>query len=135
MSSRRVALVGNSTFPLDASTGGQVVSLIREWGDDVTLLTRKRPPFDAFVQSVAIVLKLRCLTYDAEGGASNLARDSAIVDDCTELHGFLTLEEFEQGEDSGTFWLISKALAANKPTYAWTCADGMLIHVGSEEPE
>ena len=100
----------------------------------MTLLTRLRPPFDTFIQHVSVPLGLRCLTYDAEGGGSNIVRDSAIIDDCTELHGFLTLEEFEQGADSGTFWLIQKALAANKPTFAWTSADGLLIHVGSEEP-
>ena len=132
--SKKVALVGNSSFPLDPAIGAQIVDLIREWGNDVTLLTRLRPPFDVFVQHCSVVLGLRCFTYDAEGGGSNILRDSAIIDDCTELHGFLTLDEFEKGEDSGTFWLVQKALAASKPTYAWTCVEGMLIHVGSEEP-
>jgi hypothetical protein len=132
MPSKRVALVGNSTFPLDAATGAQVVDQIKSLGPDCTLLTRKRPAFDQFIQHCAIILGLRCLTYDADGGASNIERDETLVRDCDELHGFLTLDEFEQGVGTGTRWLIDKALKAGKATYAYTVVDGLLIYVGSE---
>lgn len=131
--SKKVALIGNSNFPLDAGVGAQIVDVIRDWGKDVTILTRARPSFDLFVQHVCVVLGLRCLTYDAEGGPSNIERDSALVRDCDELHGYLTLEDFEAGKESGSMWLIQKSLAASKPTYAYTVVDGRIIHVGSEE--
>lgn len=131
---RKYGIVGNSNFPLDAGIGAQVVDTIRGWGPDVTLLTRARPPFDTFIQHVSVVLSLRCLTYDAEGGPSNIERDSALVRDCDELHGYLTLDDFEAGKESGSMWLIQKSLAAGKPTFAYTVVDGRVIHVGSEEP-
>jgi hypothetical protein len=130
--SRKVALVGNDSFPLDISLGGQVVQIIRDLGD-CTILTRARPHFDLFIQHCAIVLGLRCLTYDADGGASNIERDSFLIRDADEVYAFLTLEEFEQGRLSGTYWLIEKALAAGKPVRAYTNVDGALVWAGENE--
>lgn len=131
---RKIAVVGNSAFRLDAAIGSQVVDVLRALGDCV-ILTRKRPQFDLFIQHCAIILGLRCLTYDANGGASNIERDAQLIADCTELHAFLSLEEFEQGAESGTQWLIEKGLSAGKPVYAYAESDGILVHVGSPEQE
>lgn len=133
--SRKYAIVGNSSFHLDAGIGAQVVDTIRSWGSDAVLLTRARPAFDTFIQHVSVVLGLTCLTYDADGGSSNIERDSLLVRDCDELHAYLTLEDFEAGRESGTMWLVQKALAAGKPTFAYTAVDGAIVHVGSTAEE
>lgn len=132
---KRAVMVGNHTFPLDASTGAQIVDVIRGLGNDVTLLTRKRGPVDVFIQHCAIILGVRCLTYDAEGGSSNIERDSALIRDATELHAFLCLDDFEQGRESGTEWLVQKGLSAGLPVYAYASIDGALVHVGSPAEE
>lgn len=133
MKIRKAAVCGNSSFPLDASVGSQVVDILRGLGPNVVVLTRARPTFDKFVQTVCLVLGIRCLTFDAAGGPTNIERDSSMISACTELHAFLNLDEFEQGASSGTFWLVEKSLAAGKPTYAYTAVDGALVHVGSQE--
>lgn len=133
--SRKIAIVGNHAFPLDAGTGSQIVDVIRGFGEDVTILTRARGPVDTFIQHVCVVLNLRCLTYDASGGSSNIERDSMLVKDADELHGYLALEDFESGAATGTLWLVQKALSAGKPTFAYTAVDGRIIHVGSTAEE
>lgn len=132
--SRKVAVVGNTAFPLDAAVGAQIVDLLRGFQDS-TILTRKRPTFDVFIQHCAIILGVRCLTYDAEGGSSNIERDSALIRDATELHAFLCLDDFEQGRESGTEWLVQKGLSAGLPVYAYASIDGALVHVGSPVEE
>lgn len=132
---RKIGFVGNSAFRLDAGVGAQVVDVLRDLGPDIVVLTRARPQFDRFVAAVCVALNIRCLTYDANGGASNIERDAQLIADCSELHAFLSLEEFEQGAESGTQWLIERGLAAGKPVYAYAESDGILVHVGSPEQE
>lgn len=127
-------MVGNHSFPLDAGLGTQIVDVMRSFGD-VTFLTRAKGPVDLFVQHVSIVLGVSCFTYAGGGGLSNLERDSTLISDCTELHAFLCLDDFEQGAQSGTSWLLEKALSAGLPTFAYTAVDGMLVHVGSPAQE
>lgn len=133
--SKRAAVVGNSSFKFDTGLGAQIVDVLKSLGPDVTILTRARPEFDRFIAAVCVVLNVRCLTYDAAGGLTNLERDSTLIADCTELHAFLCLDDFEQGRQSGTGWLLEKALAADIPTFAYTAVDGALVHVGSPAEE
>lgn len=128
---RKVACIGNGDFPLDAGTGAQVVDTIRSWGPNVVVLTRGSAGFDQFVGAVCVALGIRCLTYKAHGGGDNIERDGELVRDADEVHGYLTLETFEQGVKSGTLMVIERALSVNKPTYAYTVVDGRIIGIGS----
>lgn len=130
---RKVCVVGNSDFPLDAGVGSQVVDQIRDLGQGVVILTREKPRFDRFVAAVCVALSVRCFTYGAGGGASNIERDSDLIRDCDELHAYMVLDSLDQ--ESGTRWLLDRALAANKPTYAYGVADGILVFVGSQDIE
>lgn len=123
-------MVGNNAFPLDAAVGAQIVDLLRGFQDS-TILTRQRPTFDVFIQHCAMILGIRCLTYDAEGGPSNVERDSTLVRDCTELHAFLCLDD-EQGR-TGTGMLMEIALSAGKKVRAYTAVDGALVFAGSTD--
>ncbi len=129
---RRIAVIGNSSFPLGPAVGAEIVDILRSFGEGAVVLTRLRPPFDVFVAHACMILGIACLTYDAEGGPSNIERDSILVRDCTEMHAFFDLGEFEQGAESGTGWLVEKALAAGKPVKAYASLEGNLIFVGSE---
>lgn len=134
MTARKVCIVGNTSFPLDAGTGTQVVDLIRSLGD-VVILTRGSAGFDAFVGHVAVTLGLRCFTYPAAGGADNMLRNQEMAKDADEVHGFLNLDDFERGVESGTMHVIDAGLSAGKPTYAYTVVEGRLIHAGSHDAE
>lgn len=127
--SSRPAVIGNDAFPLDAAIGAQVVDILRSLGD-ATILTRKRPVFDVFVQHCSTILGIRCLTYDAEGGPSNLTRDATLVRDCTELLCFLAPDSLEDGRKTGTMILMELALNAAKPVRAYTSVDGALVWAG-----
>ena len=126
-------MVGNSDFPLDAGVGAQVVDQLRDLGQNVLILTREKPRFDRFIAAVCVALSVRCFTYGANGGPSNIERDGDMIRDCDELHAYMVLDSLDQ--ESGTRWLLDRSLAANKPTYAYAELDGTIIHVGSPAEE
>lgn len=127
---RKIVIVGNSSFQLDAGIGAQVVDHIRDLGD-IVILTRGADGFDRFIMTVAPLINVRCFAYPGKGGADNMTRNQEMVKDADEVHGFLNLDDFELGKESGTMHVIDAGLSAGVPTFAFTTVNGQLIHVGS----
>ncbi len=128
---RRAALVGSTNFPLDASVTTQVVDLMRELGQETVILTRGSEGFDQFVIAAARVLGMRVLLYPSQGGPDNWQRDVELVNDSTEVHGLLSLEDFEKATKmSGTLHVVEQGLNARRPTALYTVVDGLLIKAG-----
>jgi len=125
-------MVGNTTFPLDASIGQQVVEVMLGYGEDMAFLTRGSPGFDQFIVHASVILGRRCFTYPGKGGTDNLTRDAELVKDADEVLAFFDSETMHR-EDTGTAMIVEKALSAHKPTRAYTCADGQLVWAGETD--
>ena len=121
---RKVAICGSSSFPLDAAVGAQVVDTILGFGEDVLILTRGAGAFDAFVSTVALVLGRRCFNYP--GSSSNWQRDIELAFDANELVAFLDPAVLDNPK-TGTAHLIECALAAGKPVRVATPVEGTLV--------
>jgi hypothetical protein len=131
---RKAVVVGSTNFPLDAAVVAQVVDVIRGLGQGTTILTRGSEGLDTFIIAASMVLGMRCLTYKSDGGSLNWNRDVELVRDSTEVHGFLSLEDFERTDKmSGTMHILEKSLDQRKPTTLYTVSDGVLIQVGWSE--
>jgi hypothetical protein len=50
---KKVCVVGSTTFPIDAAVGAEIVDLLRDFGEDVVFLTRGSKGFDRFIMQVA----------------------------------------------------------------------------------
>ena len=128
---RKVVMVGSSNFPLDAGITSQVVEVLQGFPPDTLILTRGSDGLDQFIMSATQVLGFRCFTYPAAGGADNWNRDVEMVRDGTEVHAFLSLEDFERADRmTGTYHVIEKALDQKRPTTAYVAIDGQLIAAG-----
>lgn len=128
---RRAVLVGSTNFPLDVAIVTQVVQIMRDLGQGAVILTRGSEGLDQFIMHAAVVLGMRCLTYKSDGGAGNWSRDVEMVRDGTEVHGFLSLEDFEKADkESGTMHVIEKGLDQKKPTTLYVAMDGELVTAG-----
>ena len=129
---RKVAMVGNHTFPIDASIGKQVVDVMLEYGEDVAFLTRGSEGFDQFIIHASLVIGRRVFTYKGQGGTDNLIRDGELVNDADEVLAFFDPETMHR-EDTGTAMVVEKALTARKPTRAYTVVEGALVWAGETE--
>lgn len=128
---RKVAVVGSTSFPLDAGVGTQVVDTLLALGEDVVFLTRGSPGFDAFVMAVAPLIGRRCFSYPSSGGADNWLRDIELVKDADEVLGFLDPDSLSDPQ-TGTGHVLEVALQNEKPTKAFTVVDGSLVWAGEE---
>lgn len=122
---RKIGIVGSTTFPLTAATGAEVVDLMRDAPEDTLFLTRGSHGFEQFLIHAALILGRRMFTYQGAGGGSNFERDSELVRDCDELVAFLDPEAI--AERTGTTMLIDRALEAGRPVRVATVADGTLV--------
>jgi hypothetical protein len=123
--------VGSTNFPLDAGVVAQVVDVMRGLPEGTVILTRGSDGLDQFIVAACAVLGMRCLTYKSAGGAENWNRDVELVQDATEVHGFLSLEDFEKaGRMTGTLHVVEQGLNAKRPTSLYTVVDGKLIKAG-----
>lgn len=127
---RKVVVVGNHTFPIDASTGAQIVDVMRSFEEPV-FLTRGSPGVDRFVMHAAIVLGRPAFTYPATGGRDNLDRDRELVADGDCVIAFLDPETMDAR--TGTQNVIEAALSARKPTRAYTLVEGLLVWAGETD--
>lgn len=123
---RKIAVIGSTTFPLNAAVGAQVVDALRAFGEDVVFLTRGSGPFETFVGHVAIALGRQCLAFKGAGGADNFVRDAELVTACDELLAFVDLSRVEAGY-TGTGGVIERALSIGRPVRAATAVDGSLV--------
>lgn len=129
---KKVCMVGNSTFHIDAAIGAQIVDIMVEQGEDVVFLTRGSEGFDRFIMQVAPLLQRRCFGYPGKGGTDNLERDAELVKDADTVLAFFDLDTIHKS-DTGTAMIVEKALSAHKPTRAYTAVDGKLVWVGETE--
>lgn len=121
---RKVAVIGSTSFPLTTAIGAQVVDAIRGY-EDAALLTRGSGPFEAFVANVAIAIGLRCFAFKGSG-IDNWKRDRELATAADEVLAFLDPDQLEN-EKSGTAHVLELALAAGKPVRAATVVDGTLV--------
>jgi hypothetical protein len=129
---RKVAMVGNTTFYIDAAIGAQIVDVMVEQGEDVVFLTRGSEGFDRFIMQVAPLLQRRCFAYPGRGGTDNLERDTELVKDADTVLAFFDLDTIHKS-DTGTAMIVEKALTAKKPTRAYTAVDGKLVWAGETQ--
>lgn len=128
---RKAVVVGSANFPLDQGVLAQVVDIMRGLGEDVTILTRGAVGFDQFVMHASVVLGMRCLTFESAGGSDNWLRDARMVEAATEVHGFLSLEDFEKvGRMTGTLHVVEMGLNKKRQTTLYTVVEGSLIAAG-----
>ena len=123
---RKVAVIGNETFPLNVEIGTQVVDVLKSYGEDVVFLTRNAQGFEQFVATAALALGRRCFTYPGRGSGDNLARDAELVADADEVVAFLNPATLDNPR-SGAALVLDRALAAGKPVRAATTVHGMLV--------
>jgi hypothetical protein len=131
---KKIALVGSQTFPIDTATGTEIVNVIRGFGEDVVILTRGAEGFDRFVMQVAPIIGVRCFAYPSSGGADNWLRDLEIVKDADEILAFLDPDSLHD-PNTGTAHLLECALRAEKPTRAYTALHGSLVWAGETQEE
>ena len=120
---RKVAVVGSTSFPINAVICAQIVDVIRGFEGEVLFLTRGRTTgLDAFIAIASIGLGHRCFGYPGKGGGDNLARDQELVDDCDEMLAFFDPASLEYQRQTGTAMIVQRALASNKPVRVATVA-------------
>ena len=124
---RKVAIVGNRSFPLTPAIGAQIVDIIREMGD-VTILTRGSEGLDDFISRACGVLDIACVLYRLQG--KNWDRDVALVRDADEVVVFLDPSSLTD-ENTGTSHVLAKALDQRKRTQAYSAHGDALVYVGS----
>lgn len=129
---RKVAIVGSTTFPIDAAVGTEIVDVMLEYGADVVFLTRGSPGFDTFVMGAAPLIGRRCFAYPSQGGADNFIRDIELVKDADEVLAFFDPDTLSR-DDTGTGHVVEAALSAGKPCKAYTAVNGSLVWVGESD--
>lgn len=124
---RKIAVIGSSTFPLTTPVGAQVVDVMRAYGPEAVFLTRNATsPFEKFVANVALAIGNRCLSYQASGGGDNYVRDGHLATDCDEMIAFVDPRALDAPQ-RGTAMVIERALSAGKPVRAATVVQGNLV--------
>lgn len=126
---RKVVVVGSTSFPIDSSIGTQVVEELQALGADLAILTRGSEGFDQFIGHVCIILGVPCFTYRSAGGADNFLRDVELVRDADEVIAFFDPATLDR-TDTGTGHIVEVALTQQKPVRAYTSVDGSLVWVG-----
>jgi hypothetical protein len=127
---RKVAIVGSRTFPLDPGIGKEIVEVMLEYGEDVMFLTRGSPGLDTFVMHAAPIIERRCFAYPAKGGPDNFLRDMELVKDADEVVAFFDPATLSD-PNTGTAHVVEKALDKKKPVRAYTTVNGGLVYVGA----
>jgi hypothetical protein len=131
--SRRVAVVGSTSFQITTPIGAQIVDLIRHMGEDVVLLTRGTGEVEHFIATIAPLLDLRCFSYPSQGGADNWIRDVELVRDADEVIAIVSRADLEGKKETGTLHVIEKALDQGRATRLYTEVDGSLVGVATSD--
>lgn len=133
---KRIAIVGSSSFPLNAGIGAQIVDTIREYGEDIVLMTRGKGDVDVFVGHVALALGITCLIYPSSGGPDNWRRDVDLARDADEIIAIISRNDLELSDKmSGTLHVAEKGLDQRKRVRMMTEADGRLIWAAENDIE
>lgn len=127
---RKVAIVGNESFPVDANIGTQVVEIMRTFEEPVFLI-RGVSGIEQFVAHAAIVLGRPVFKYPALGGGDNFERNRDLVGDADVVLAFLDPGTLDV--ETGAQHVIEAALSARKPTRAYTLVEGRLVWAGETE--
>lgn len=125
----KVALIGSTTFPIDAAVGAEIVDTMLGCGEEAVFLTRGSKGFDQFIMSVAPLIGRRCFAYPSEGGADNFLRDIELVKDADEVLAFFDPATLHR-TDTGTGHVVEVALSQQKPCKAFTVVNGTLVWAG-----
>ena len=128
----KVAIVGSTTFPIDAAVGTEIVDTMLGFGDDVVFLTRGSHGFDQFVMIAAPIIGRTALAYPSQGGADNFLRDIELVKDADEVLCFFDPATLHR-TDTGTGHVVEVALNQKKPVRAFTTVNGGLVYVGADD--
>ena len=129
---RKVAIVGSTTFPIDTAVGAEIVDVMLEFGEDVVFLTRGSEGFDRFVMGAAPLIGRRCFGYPSQGGADNFMRDIELVKDADEVLAFFDPDTLHR-DDTGTGHVVEVALSQGKPCKAYTTVNGTLVWAGESD--
>lgn len=125
---KKVAIVGSSSFPLNAGIGAQIVDMMREREPGTVFLTRGKGDVDVFVGHVSLALGFTCLTYPSEGGPDNWRRDVDLARDADEIITIISRNDLELSDKtSGTLHIAEKGLDQRKHVVMMTEADGRLV--------
>jgi len=132
--SRKVAVVGSTSFEITTPIGAQIVDLVRHLGD-VLLLTRGTGEVEHFIATIAPLLDLRCFAYPAQGGADNWIRDVELVRDADEVIAIVSRADLEAKRETGTLHVVEKALDQEKPVRMYTEVAGSLVYAAASQEE
>lgn len=121
---RKIGVIGNSSFRIDANIGTQVVDIMREFGE-VAFLTRGSPGLDQFVMAVGPIIGRTVLCFPAKGGLDNIERDGQLIEALDALVAFMDPETMDQ--KTGTLMVVERAQSAGKPVRVYTEVDGQLV--------
>ena len=127
---RKVGLVANESFPVDANIGSQVVDIMNSFAEPV-FLTRGCQGLERFVEHAAIVIGRPAFRYPARGGVDNFDRNRDLVNDADVVLAFLDPDTLDV--ETGAQHVIEAALSARKPTRAYTLVEGRLVWAGETE--
>lgn len=127
---KRVGVVGNTSFPVDANIGTQIVEIMQGFTEPV-FLTRGCQGVERFVEHAAIVLGRPAFRYPGLGGADNFNRNSDLVGDADCIIAFLDPDSLDV--ETGAGHVIEASLSAHKPVRAYTLVDGRLVWAGETE--
>ena len=130
--SRRVAIVGSTTFPLTPEIGAEVVDIMRGYPDGTVFLTRGSSGFDTFISRASDIIGRTCVLYPSPGGSRNWDRDVALVKDADEVLLFFDPASLHD-PNTGTAHVGEKALDQRKKVMAYSVANERLIYAGSSE--
>lgn len=123
---RKIAIIGSTTFPLSVAIGRQVVDVMAEYGEDVVFLTRGAEGFDKFVETAALVMGRRCFAFHGGGGADNFVRDGELAVACDEMVAFFDPAALD-APYGGTGMVAERALSAGKKVRAATAVGESLV--------
>lgn len=129
---RKVAIVGNQSFPLTVEIGRQIVDLIRELGPNVVIFTRGSEGLDDFVYRACGIMEIECVLCPSAGGKFNWLRDAEMSRECDELLAFLDPKTLHD-ENTGTSHLVSKFLDKRRRVRAFSASGDRLVYVGETE--
>lgn len=121
---RKVGVIGSTTFPLSPGVGAQVVDVLRGL-DGAVILTRGSGPFETFLSHAALVLGLRCFAFKGSG-RDNWQRDVELIEACDELLAFFAPDTLDD-PTTGTAHVVEVALAAGRPVRAASVVNGNLV--------
>lgn len=127
---KKIAVVGNRSFPITVPIATAVVDVLLEYGPDVLFLTRGSEGFEEFLLRALPLIDRRCFAYPSKGGPDNFLRDIELVKDADEVIAFLDPKTLSD-PTTGAAHVVEKALDQKKPVRAYSTDGEGLVYVGA----